>query len=109
MHFKTPRTRWTHRLARKALPPPPEWAVLPPKQADWPFRWEETAPGVKFSIIPTQDGRPLRRYRRRWKVERLFAWLQNYRRILTRFEYHPANYLGFVHLGCILILLRCYL
>ena len=58
---------------------------------------------------PTQDGRPLRRYRRRWKVERLFAWLQNYRRILTRFEYHPANYLGFVHLGCILILLRCYL
>ena len=58
---------------------------------------------------PTQDGRPLRRYRRRWKVERLFAWLQNDRRILTRFEYHPANYLGFVHLGCILILLRCYL
>ena len=58
---------------------------------------------------PTQDGRPLRRYRRRWKVERLFAWLQNYRRILTRFEYYPANYLGFVHLGCILILLRCYL
>ena len=58
---------------------------------------------------PTQDGRPLRRYRRRWKVERLFAWLQNYRRILTRFEYHADNYLGFVHLGCILILLRCYL
>ena len=22
----------------------------------------------------TQDGRPLRRYRRRWRVERLFAW-----------------------------------
>ena len=58
---------------------------------------------------PTQDGRPLRRYRRRWKVERLFAWLQNYRRILTRFEYYATNYLGFVHLGCILILLRCYL
>ena len=28
----------------------------------------------------TQDGRQLRRYKRRWKVERLFAWLQNYRR-----------------------------
>ena len=25
---------------------------------------------------PTQDGRALRRYRRRWAVERLFAWLQ---------------------------------
>src|SRR5215469_15645903 len=30
----------------------------------------------------TQDGRALRRYRRRWKVERLFAWLHNYRRIV---------------------------
>ena len=56
----------------------------------------------------TQDGRKLRRYRRRWKVERLFAWSQNYRRILVRYEYHDANYLGFVHLGCILILLRAY-
>ena len=52
----------------------------------------------------TQDGRKLRRYRRRWEVERLFAWLQNYRRILVRYEYHDANYMGFVRLGCILIL-----
>ncbi len=55
---------------------------------------------------PTQDGRPMRRYRRRWKVERLFAWLQNYRRILVRHEFHAENYLGFVLLGCIVILLR---
>src|SRR5206468_8253794 len=54
----------------------------------------------------TQDGRPLRRYRRRWKIERLFAWLQNFRRILTRHERDVLNYLGFIHLGCILILLR---
>ena len=27
----------------------------------------------------TQDGRKSKRYRRRWKVERLFAWLQNFR------------------------------
>ena len=27
------------------------------------------------------DGRKLRRYRRRWKVERTFAWLGNYRRL----------------------------
>ena len=57
----------------------------------------------------TQDGRPLRRYRRRWKVERLFAWLHNFRRIAMRFDFHDENYLGFVHLGCIRILLRCYL
>jgi transposase len=58
---------------------------------------------------PTQDGRVLRRYRRRWKIERLNAWLHNFRRIATRFDFHAENYLGFVHLGCIKILLRCYL
>ena len=56
----------------------------------------------------TQDGRALRRYKRRWKVERLFAWLQNFRRIVVRYEYHDENYLGFVHLGWMLILLRAY-
>jgi transposase len=54
----------------------------------------------------TQDGRPLRRYGRRWKVERLFAWMQNFRRLITRWEYHADNFLGFVQLGCIVILLR---
>ena len=56
----------------------------------------------------TQDGRPIRRYRRRWLVERLFAWLQNFRRLITRHEYKMENYLGFVHLGCIVILMRQY-
>jgi transposase len=32
----------------------------------------------------TQDRRRLRRYRRRWKIERLFAWLQNFRRVVVR-------------------------
>ena len=54
----------------------------------------------------TQDGRPLRRYRRRWKVERLFAWMHNYRRLVTRWEYHIDNFLGFVQLACLLMLLR---
>src|ERR1700756_109852 len=58
---------------------------------------------------PTQDGRSLRRYRRRWKVERLFAWLQNYRRLIVRHDYKIENFVGFVHLGCILILLKSYL
>ena len=57
----------------------------------------------------TQDGRSLRRYKRRWKVERFFGWLQNFRRVATRFDYKAENYLGFVHLGCIVILLRTYL
>ena len=56
----------------------------------------------------TQDGRPLRRYRRRWKIERLFAWLHNFRRLVTRYEYHAENFLAFVQLGCIMILLRAF-
>lgn len=54
----------------------------------------------------TQDGRPLRRYCRRWKIERLFAWLHNYRRLVNRWERHAENFLGFLQLGCICILLR---
>jgi len=54
----------------------------------------------------TQDGRVLRRYVRRWKIERLFAWLLNYRRLTTRWERHAQNFLGFLQLGCICILLR---
>ena len=53
----------------------------------------------------TQDGRPLRRTRRRWKIERLFAWLHNSRRLVTRWEYHVENFLGMVQLACARILL----
>ena len=54
----------------------------------------------------TQDGRKLRRYKRRWKIERLFAWLHNFRRLVVRYERRVQNYLGFAKLGCIVILLR---
>ena len=49
----------------------------------------------------TQDGRKLRRYRRRWRVERLFAWMHHFRRLVTRWEYHIENFLGFVQLACL--------
>lgn len=54
----------------------------------------------------TQDGRPLRRYVRRWKIERLFAWLQNFRRIQVRHDRILENYLAFVLLACMIIFLR---
>lgn len=54
----------------------------------------------------TQDGRKLRRYKRRWRVERLFAWLQWFRRLVARYEYHIENFLGMVRLGCMKIMLR---
>jgi transposase len=43
---------------------------------------------------------------RRWKVERLFAWLHNFRRLVTRWEFHVENFLGFVQLACVIMLLR---
>lgn len=53
-----------------------------------------------------QDGRALRRYKRRWKVERLFAWLKRMRRISTRWDVKANNFLGLILLGCIIIMLR---
>jgi transposase len=54
----------------------------------------------------TQDRRPLRRYLRRWKIERLFAWLKNFRRLTGRWERYSTHFLGMVQLGCVLILWR---
>ena len=72
-------------------------------EEDWGI--EMIAPNRK-KRAKTQDGRPLRRYRRRWKVERLFAWLQNFRRLVVRYEFHAENFLAMAQLGCIMILLR---
>lgn len=54
----------------------------------------------------TQDGRPLRRYARRWKVERTISWIQNFRRLCIRHEKSTAMFQGFLHLGCALLLLK---
>ncbi|MFC1878079.1 IS5 family transposase [Thermodesulfobacteriota bacterium] len=71
------------------------------------FRTELIAPHKTNRKKPkTQDGRVLRRYRRRWKVERLFSWLHNFRRLVTSWEFNADNYLGMLQLGCNVILLR---
>lgn len=54
----------------------------------------------------TQDGRPLRRYARRWKVERTIAWIQNFRRLCIRYEKSTMMFQGFLHLGCTILLLK---
>lgn len=69
--------------------------------------------GIDF-IVPhlrtrkrkTQDGRKLRRYRRRWIVERTNAWLFNFRRLFVRYERILENYRGFLHFACALIAAR---
>ena len=67
---------------------------------------EMIAPHRPYRKHLTQDRRPLRRYRRRWKIERLFAWLHQSRRLVTRWEYHVSNFLGMLQLACARILLR---
>lgn len=63
-----------------------------------PHRSNRTKPG-------TQDGRKLRRFRRRWKVERSISWLQNFRRLVTRYEYYAHLFHGFVQLACLVVTL----
>ena len=53
-----------------------------------------------------QDGRKLRKYHRRWIVERTNAWLQNFRRLVVRYEHSADIYTGLVHVACALIVLR---
>ena len=68
---------------------------------------ELISPHRKNRVKPnTQDGRKLRRYQRRWKVERSISWIQNFRRIVTRYEYHAHLFHGFVQLACLVITLN---
>ena len=53
----------------------------------------------------TQDGRR-RRFECRWLVERFFPWIQWKRRLLVRWEYYAENFLGFVQLASMFILLK---
>ena len=53
-----------------------------------------------------QDGRKLRRYRKRWIVERTIAWLHNFRRIVVRWDRNILIYKAFIHVACIMILVK---
>ena len=54
----------------------------------------------------TQDGRALRRYARRWTVERTISWFQNFRRLCIRWEKSTNLFSGFLQLGCTILLLK---
>lgn len=49
------------------------------------------------------DGRKMRRYARRYVIERTTAWLHNFRRVANRWERYSFIYHGFVRLACIVI------
>lgn len=52
------------------------------------------------------DGRVLRRYKRRYKVERSLSWLYNCRRLITRWERYAELFQSFVHLACLFTILK---
>jgi transposase len=69
---------------------------IPPKRR--PVKWK------------AKRGRPViartAEYRCRYKVERSFAWLGNFRRLLIRWEHHCAVYAGFFAVAVMLVCLR---
>ena len=66
-------------------------------------------PELRSRKTQVQDKRKLRRYRRRWKMKRTFAWLGNYRRLVVRHENKLHIYSAFCHLACIMIVLKALL
>jgi transposase len=56
--------------------------------------------------VKVQDGRKLRRYRRRWKIERVFSWLDSWKRIAMRWDRSLTTYSGLFHLAIMIIALR---
>jgi transposase len=59
-------------------------------------------PHRKNRVKPSRnDGRRLRRYRRRWRVERTNAWLHCYRAVAVRWSYYSFMYVGAVYIAFI--------
>ncbi len=67
-------------------------------------KWDLVCPHRKSrKRVKTQDVRKLRRYRRRWAIERTIAWLGNFRKLLVRHEFYGTMYDAFMHLACAMI------
>ena len=68
---------------------------------------EPIIPARSHNRVAThQDGRKLRRYQHRWIIERTHAWLQNFRRLVVRYERSAKNFTALVHLACALTTLK---
>jgi transposase len=55
---------------------------------------------------PLQDGRKLRRYRRRWKIERTISWIQDFRRLVVRYDHKISMFTAYTQLACLMITLK---
>jgi transposase len=41
----------------------------------------------------------------RWKVERSHGWLDNWRRLVTRYDWYTHNYVAFLTIACFMVVL----
>ena len=100
-HGGRPRRKVRRVIADRAFDSDPLRAQLAAQGTELiaPHRWNRSKPR-------TQDGRALRRYRRRWKIERTFAWLGNFRRLVVRYDRSITIYEAFFHIACLMITLR---
>jgi transposase len=56
--------------------------------------------------LKTQDQRSLQRMKRRFVIERTFAWLKWSRRITSRWDYYLHNFLGFTEIASLQLYLK---
>jgi transposase len=68
---------------------------------------EPIIPARRNNTVAThQDGRKMRRDKRRWIIERSNSWLQTFRRLVVRYERSAQIYAALVHMACALITLK---
>jgi len=58
------------------------------------------------TVATHQDRRKMRRYKRRWIIERSNSWLQTFRKLVVRYERSTKIFAAFVHMACALITLK---
>jgi len=53
--------------------------------------------------LSLQDGRKFRRYSRRWNIERTIAWIQNFRRLVVRYDRSISMFNAQIQIACTII------
>jgi transposase len=79
------------------------------------FRWELRRRGIQPSIPQRKWKNRRRRPGRlplvhpisqsRWKVERSHGWLDNWRRLVTRYDWYTESYSAFLTIACFMVTL----
>lgn len=63
------------------------------------------SPQTSFHVASGSSSEPGQTYEVT-PLELFLAWLQDFRKVVVRYERHDYDFAGFVKLGCIVILLR---